>query len=224
MAFLFTRLSFGVEASAEQVNATLSKALLLQLRQATPEQLAAIERYLAGQPLSDLGQNPQRARWPAAAESPQPAGGLTATIEGDPASGRFCIRVLPAKEARQELPAEPPEPDQENLSIAAKVFELLTALDPEQRLRKAPPTKVFLLRFRQNLSRSEIARICRCDKSLVAVRLKTLQEKLPWQPKQLRELSAQVEALQEAVSDSRAKRIYRKGVAYGGEDEGGDPD
>jgi hypothetical protein len=152
--------------------------LLLQLLQATPEQLAAIERFLGGQAFPGC----------------------------------------------QAAPPEPSQPDEPNLSLAAKVFELLTALDPDSRLRKAAPIKVFLLHFRQNLSRSEIARICRCDKSLVAVRLKTLQEKLPWQPKQLRELSAQVEALQEAVSDSRAKRIYRKGVAYGGEDEGGDPD
>jgi len=106
-----------------------------------------------------------------------------------------------------------------NLSLAAKVLELLTALDPDSRLRKAPPIKVFLLRYRQNLSRAEIARICRCDKSLVGVRLKTIQDKLPWRPQQLRELSAQVEAMQDAVSDSRARRIYRKGAAFG-EEEG----
>jgi len=71
---------------------------------------------------------------------------------------------------------------------------LLTALDPDNHLRKAPPMKVFLLRYRQNRSLSEIARICDCGKSLVALRLKTLQEKLPWQPQQLRELSAHIEA------------------------------
>ena len=123
-----------------------------------------------------------------------------------------------ANEAGQAAPPEPSPPDEPNLSLAAKVFELLTALDPDNRLRKAPPIKVFLLRFRQNLSRSEIARTCRCDKSLVAVRLRTIQEKLPWQPKQLRELSAHVEAMQDTVSDSRAKSIYRKGAAYGDED------
>jgi hypothetical protein len=112
----------------------------------------------------------------------------------------------------------PPGPESENLSLAAKVFQLLTALDPENRLRKAPPIKVFLLRYRQNLSRSEIARICHCDKSLVALRLKALQDKLPWRPQQLRELSAQVEAMQAAVSDSRARSIYRKGAVSGDEE------
>jgi hypothetical protein len=108
--------------------------------------------------------------------------------------------------------------------MAAKVFDLLTALDPDNRLRKAPPIKVFLLRFRENHSRSEIASLCDCHKSLVALRLKSIREKLPWQPRQLRELSGHIEAMQEAVSDSRARNIYRKGAVYGDEDGGGKPD
>ena len=142
----------------------------------------------------------------------------------DPTSGSFSIRVTPANEIGQAAMPEPSQPDEPNLSLAAKVFELLTALDPDNRLRKAPPIKVFLLRFRKNLSRAEIARICHCDKSLVALRLKTIQEKLPWEPRQLREMSAHVEAMQDAVSDSRARRIYRKGALSGDEegDEGQD--
>jgi hypothetical protein len=180
--------------------------LRLQLLQATPEQLEAIGRFLGGKPLLDPQPNPSLVR---------PAGALNAVIEGDPGSGQFSIRFTPANEVLQSPRSQSTEPDQETLSIAAKVFELLSALDPGNRLRKAPPIKVFLLRFRQNLSCSEIARICHCDKSLVALRLKTLQQKLPWQPQQLRELSAHVEAMQEAVSDSRASSIYRKGAVYG---------
>ena len=119
---------------------------------------------------------------------------------------------------------EPPEPAQPERSIAAKVFELLTALDPDNRLRKAPPIKVFLLRFRQNLSLSQIARTCDCGKSLVALRLQAIKEKLPWQPKQLREMSAQVEAMQDALTDPRARSIYRKGSVYGDEDDGPESD
>lgn len=103
-----------------------------------------------------------------------------------------------------------PVPDPAERGIAAKVFELLTALDPENRLRKAPPIKVFLLRFRQDRSRSEIADICRCHKSLVALRLKSIREKLPWQSRQLRELSGHIEAMQDAVSDPRARKTYWK--------------
>jgi hypothetical protein len=146
------------------------------------------------------------------------AGALNAAIEGDPATGHFCIRVAPANEGSQ--PPSPPstEPNHETLSLAAKVFQLLTALDHGSRLRKASPFKVFMLRYRQNFLRSEIARTCHCDKSLVALRLETLQETLPWQPQQLRELSAHVEAMQDAVNDSRATRIYRKSAVYGDEE------
>jgi hypothetical protein len=125
----------------------------------------------------------------------------------------------PANEAGQAALPKPSQPDEPNLSLAARVFQLLTALDPDNQLRKAPPIKVFLLRFRKNLSRAEIARICHCDKSLIALRLKTIHEKLPWEPRQLQEMSAHVEAMQDAVSDSRARRIYRKG-ALSGEQEG----
>ena len=147
--------------------------LLLQLLQATPEQLAAIERFLGGQAFPGC----------------------------------------------QAAPSGPSQPDEPNLSLAAKVFELLTALDPDSRLRKAAPIKVFLLHFRQNLSRSQIARVCGCSRTLVAERLRSIREKLPWQPHQLRELSGHVEAMEDAVSDSRARRIYRRGAVYG-DDEG----
>ena len=42
---------------------------------------------------------------------------------------------------------------------------------------------------------------------------------LPWTPQQLQDVSPHVEAMQEALTDSRAKGIYRKGAAYGGEDD-----
>ena len=119
------------------------------------------------------------------------------------------------KEAGQGAPFLSPEPDPRTRSLAARVFELLNALDPDNRLRRAPPIKVFLLRYRQNLSYGQIARSCGCARSLVALRLKAIQQKLPWRPQQLRELSAQVEAMQEALSDSRARRIYRKGAVHG---------
>jgi len=89
--------------------------------------------------------------------------------------------------AQDQEPQEPlpvgatpvPEPAQENPSLAARVFQLLSALDPDNRLRKAPPIKVYLIRFRQNLSLSQIARMCDCGKSLVALRLQAIREKLP---------------------------------------------
>ncbi len=130
-------------------------------------------------------------------------------------------RVTPAQATSSP---EPPEPDQEERSIAAKVFELLTALDPDERLRKAPPIKVFNLYYRQRLEPAEVARICKCHRSLIFDRLAAIQNKLPWTPQQLQDLSPQVEAMQHALSDSRAKDIHRKSAVYGDESDDGQSD
>ena len=129
------------------------------------------------------------------------------------------IRVAPANETSQAPPPKPPEPDQESLSLAARVFQLLSALDPDNRLRKAPPIKVFNLYYRQRLGPAEIARKCDCDRSLIYDRLAAIQEKVPWTPEQLREVSPHVEAMQEALTDSRAEGIYRNGAVYGEDDD-----
>jgi hypothetical protein len=47
-------------------------------------------------------------------------------------------------------PAGQPE-DQATRTLATKVFDLLTALDPDNRLRKASPIKVFNLYYRRRL-------------------------------------------------------------------------
>ena len=201
----------------------MSAERLLELLQDVPEKLAAVQRFLAQQSSAGRQQNPADKPLPAPAQAPGP-GPLTATIEGDPASGCFCIRFVGANGGNPAPPTQSTGTHPEMLGMAAKVFQLLTALNPGNRLRKAPPIKVFLLRYRQNLSRPEIARACGCSLPLVAVRLRAIQEKLPWHPQQLREMSAQVEAMQDAFNDSRARRIYRKGAVYGdeGEEEGYD--
>jgi hypothetical protein len=117
---------------------------------------------------------------------------------------------------------EPTPSDEQDRSLAVKVFELLTALDPDNRLRKAPPIKVFNLYYRRGLQPAEIARRCKCDRSLVFDRLTAIKQQLPWSPHQLRELSPHIEAMEDAVRDSRAKRIYRKG-ALSGDEEGDEP-
>jgi len=129
-----------------------------------------------------------------------------------------------ANEAGQTRPPEPSEPDEPILSLAAKVFELLTALDPDNRLRKAPPIKVFNLYYRQRLEPAQVARICKCHRSLIFDRLAAIQNKLPWTPQQLQDLSPQVEAMQHALSDSRAKDIHRKSAVYGDEADDGESD
>jgi DNA-directed RNA polymerase specialized sigma24 family protein len=196
-----------------RVRETLRATLHLQLDKATLSQLLTAERVFAGTPSPQPQPSPP---WP----QPTKAGRcLRAAFDGDPAGDHFCIRFGPADELGPQPTAAPPEPAPENLSLAAKLLQLLQALESGGRMRRAPPINVFLLRFRKNLSRREIARACHCSETLVAVRLRAIRDKLPWQPQQLRELSAQVEAMNEALTESRAKRIYRKGAVYGDEPE-----
>ncbi len=146
---------------------------------------------------------------------PGRAGALSAAIEGDAATGHFRIHVAPTNEEGWPPPRQPAEPDEGSLGIAAKVFELLSALDPGKRLRKAPPIRVFNLYYRQRLEPAEIARRCKCHRSLVFDRLAAIQNALPWTPRQLHELSPQVEALEQALSDSWASHICRKRAVCG---------
>jgi DNA-directed RNA polymerase specialized sigma24 family protein len=99
---------------------------------------------------------------------------LAATLEGDPATGLFSVRFTPASGGIQASIPNPPDPDPQTLSVATKLFQLLDALDPPTRPQKAAPLKVFLLRYRKNLSLTEIARTCKCARSLVALRFKTI--------------------------------------------------
>ena len=55
-------------------------------------------------------------------------------------------------------------------------------------------------------------------------RLAAIQNKLPWTPQQLQDLSPQVEAMQRALIDSRAKDIHRKSAVYGGESDDAESD
>jgi hypothetical protein len=193
----------------------LPTRLLLQLAQATPDQLAAVARFLAGEPLPEPQGSPALATGS--------VGDLKVTLEGDPATGQFCIRVRRAGDSPPVEPHELDEADPKTRSLAARVFELLSALDGDDGQRKAPPIKVFNFYYRQGLEPAEIARRCKCHRSTIFERLAEIRENLPWSPQQLREVSPHVEAMEDGLSDSRARDIYRKG-AVTGDEEADDPD
>jgi hypothetical protein len=135
---------------------------------------------------------------------------------------RVTLTATRVRAAHSSPPPAPPASDEQDRSIAAKVFELLTALDPDNRLRKAPPIKVFNLYYRQGLQPAEIARRCKCDRSLIFDRLTAIKQQLPWSPDRLRELSPHIEAMEDAVRESKARSIYRKG-AFSGDDDRDEP-
>ena len=120
--------------------------------------------------------------------------------------------------AQTTPPPEPAELDLEERGFAAKVLWLLTTLDPKKRLRRAPPIHVFNLYYQQRLEPAEIARICKCDRSLIFRRLASIRESLPWSPEQLHEVSPHVEAMEDALTDDRAEHIDHEHAPYGDED------
>jgi hypothetical protein len=203
------------------VSQTLRAMLVEQLLEAPVEKLPGVAEFFAEVLPPPRSRGPPPESEPVSAEPPGPAQPLAATLEGDPASGFFCIRVAPVNGGIQAPAPAPqgPDLDPKSRTMAAKLMQLLTALDPDKHLRKAQPLKVFMLRFRHDRSRSQIAVTCKCSESLVAKRLSAILASVPWQPRQLREISAYVEAMEHAVSDSRARKIYRKGAVYGDEEE-----
>ncbi len=126
---------------------------------------------------------------------------------------------LEAIQAPGELFAafSPRTPVQED--AAQRAFALVKTLDAGCHLRKAPLLKVFRLYCIEALSANEVARRCHCARALVFDRLKLLRQKTGLSPTNFRRYSAQFEKVSEAMSDPRARRIYRKGAIYGdGED------
>jgi hypothetical protein len=194
--------------------------------QATPEQRAAIEQVLRAAPGEPGGGGKQDDQSGQAADADMQLDTLVridrkldavlawiaqTRVEPD-------IRDGPGAAQAQVPPLGEAEAGTENLGLAARVFRLLSALDLDNRCRKAPPIKVFNLYYRQGLQPAEIARQCKCHRSLIFDRLETLRKQLPWKPQQLREVSSQVEAMEDAVQESRARHIHRKAAIEGNED------
>ena len=111
-----------------------------------------------------------------------------------------------------------PEPEDASGEMEArKWWALAKAMDGGGRARKAALFTVFRLCV-DGLSPAQIARQCRCDRTLIFARLKTLRSKLGCNPADLRRFSAHFQAMEDALADSRARRIHRPSAVYGDEE------
>ena len=131
--------------------------------------------------------------------------------------GRLQAVRTPGELFAQFTP-EPREPLEEQ--SARQAFALVRALDATQPVRKASLYTVFRLYCVEGLTVEQVARKCRCARSLVFVRLGALRRKLGTEPGRLRQYSGHFERIEESLTDSRARRVYRQGVADGD----GEPD
>jgi hypothetical protein len=103
--------------------------------------------------------------------------------------------------------------------VARQTLALAKSLDSQNRFRKAPLYTVFLLYCQEGLTPDQIARKCRCARSIVFTRLDFLRQKLGGNLAALRQHSDHFERIENSLSDSRARRIYRSGALHGEDDE-----
>jgi hypothetical protein len=138
--------------------------------------------------------------------------------------GKALERAVARMEAKLDALAkrsleERPETDGMTESVARQAFGLVRKLDEEEGARKPSLLTVLRLYCVDNLSVRQIARKSGCSIGTVMNRLQTLAQKIGVRPETLRAYSAQFERMEEELSESRAREIYRKGQADGGEDE-----
>jgi hypothetical protein len=138
--------------------------------------------------------------------------------------GKALERAVVRVEAKLDALAkrslgERPETDGMTESVARQAFGLVRKLDEEEGARKPSLLTVLRLYCVDNLSVRQIARKSGCSIGTVMNRLQTLAQKIGVRPETLRAYSAQFERMEEELSESRAREIYRKGQADGGDDE-----
>jgi len=99
--------------------------------------------------------------------------------------------------------------------VARQVFATLEKLDSQGDWRKAAPSKVLRLYYGKGLSRREVAKRCGCVAGLITLRLQQIEGALKMTRAELLGLSSHLQRIEDSLSDSRARSIYRKGAAYG---------
>ncbi len=93
---------------------------------------------------------------------------------------------------------------------ARRAVALINQFD--RKIRPPSLITVFRMYCMDELSAEAIARKKECSKAAVVRRLKMIRKITGTAPANLRRLSAHLQKLEDAVSDPRARRIYRKGA------------
>ncbi len=100
-------------------------------------------------------------------------------------------------------------PSAEDGSMLERAFALAKALDGEVPLHPTP-LAVFRHYCQEGLNISQIARKFNCSRGTVLNRLKLIRQRTGMEPERLRRISAQVTAVEDELTDARARRIYRE--------------
>jgi hypothetical protein len=127
--------------------------------------------------------------------------------------------VSPPGETFAAFTAEP-RPDEQ--SLATRAVALVRQLDSEGLVTPPSALAVFRLFCLEDRSAAEIAREFRCSKPTVLRRLRLIREKTGLSPAQLRRLSAHFEAIEDTLSDPRARRVRPRSLMDAEEPGGGE--
>jgi hypothetical protein len=107
-----------------------------------------------------------------------------------------------------------PQPKDLDESIASRAFALVQQLESDQPTKPPTALTVFRLYCIDQLSPTQIARKCRCDRSTVRRRLELIETRTGASPDRLRGVSAHLGKLEAGIADSRAAHIHRKNLIY----------
>lgn len=122
------------------------------------------------------------------------------TLQSNAAPGKLFTRFQPAA-------VESP-----GLDVARGALALLQQLDLESPGRPPSVLTVFRLYCVEELSAAQVARRCRCSKTVVIDRLNRIRSKTGLNLRDLRRCSDQFDRMETDLADPRAKRIHRRNV------------
>ncbi len=128
-------------------------------------------------------------------------------------------KIMAATMAKAENANQSAEIEPVSDSEAMRVFALMKALDDGQRNRKAPLGRVFRLLVLEGLSQAATAKQCGCSPGLVSSRVAEIQRRMKRPVTELRALASRLGELDVAADDSRARKIYRRGMTDDSQDE-----
>jgi hypothetical protein len=120
-------------------------------------------------------------------------------------NGTLVSKTIPGELFARFTPEEKLPED-----AAMRAFAIAKSLDSEQGTRKAPLFSVFRLYCTQTISVEQVAKRLHCSKATIINRLRLLRKRTGTDPKNLRAYSAQFSRIEDSLSDSRARHIYRK--------------
>ena len=122
---------------------------------------------------------------------------------------RALLTKLHAQISSLELPSRA-EPVSDDAAVA--VFALMKKLDDASRTRKAPLGRVFRLLVLEGHSQAVVAVKCRCTPSLISLRVAEIERRMQRPLSQLRLLATRLVEINTTVQDSRARKIYQRGL------------